>query len=417
MGLQSLDRCLGLFTSQNAQEQRGLKLEWRSGVQRLGWLAGLDLRDNSYDNREVYLVDHRTSPSPRVPLRTAGTVAEDNETDEQVQAFYGELKWNPADAWTFTLNGRHDTIDLDYHDNLTGMDLSKSFDVDSWRIGANFQATAKTNLYANASTGFRTPTVTQLFSGDISPSGDTASNPNLTPEEAVNLELGVRSAFDFAGREHSVEAAIFQIERDDFIVGNAGQYSLPDSGVLNQYQNIGGVENRGFELAVSSDTSKELSWDIAYTFLDTEYTRYDNFNLVLGNRYFRPTIVSYNLTGNEVPRAPAHHLNLSLKWRATERLMLTGELDAISEYWADEMNTLEIGGHATLNLLANYDYEDGAGRRWSWFARIDNVLDRQYYNTARGYYDSNADRVFDAEDMSLVVNPGRIFTAGLSADF
>ena len=408
------------YTQDNdyAQVQRGVKVEWRSGVDQLGWLAGLDLRDNTYENKVVYLVDHRVSPSPRVPLRTAGTVVDDHETNEQVQAFYGELKWNPAEAWTFTLNGRHDTIDLDYDDRAMGLDLSKSFDVDSWRIGGNYQASARTSLFANASTGFRAPTVDQLFAGDISPTGDTAANPDLKPEEAINLELGVRSAFDFAGREHSVEAAIFQIDRDDYILNVAGQYSVPGAGVLDQYQNIGGIRNRGLELAINSDPAERLAWDVAYTYLDTEFTRYDNFNLILGSRYARvPTVVSYDLTGNEVPRAPAHRLNLSLKWKATPKLLLTGEINAQSEYWADEMNTFEIDGHATFNLLANYDHEDGAGRHWSWFARVDNVFDRRYYNTARTSSDRNADGVYDAEDISMVVNPGRTFTAGLSVDF
>lgn len=48
-----------------------------------------------------------------------------------------------------------------------------------------------------------------------------------------------------------------------------------------------------------------------------------------------------------------------------------------------------------------------------FFACLDNVFDKPYDNTARATADSNYDGVFDAGDMSIVVNPGRFWRAGL----
>jgi iron complex outermembrane receptor protein len=83
-----------------------------------------------------------------------------------------------------------------------------------------------------------------------------------------------------------------------------------------------------------------------------------------------------------------------------------------------------VNGHTVFNLLATYEREFGEDNRVSFFARVDNVFDRDYWNTARGSYDSASpgtgdvpDGVFDMEDISIVVNPGRTFTAGVNVTF
>ena len=80
------------------------------------------------------------------------------------------------------------------------------------------------------------------------------------------------------------------------------------------------------------------------------------------------------------------------------------------------MNKIEIAGQATLNLLANYVYKTDKSK-WEFFARVDNVFDKFYYNTARSSGDANNDGVFNSEDLSITVNPGRVYTAGLSIKF
>lgn len=405
------------YTNDNdyRQVQRGIKSELRAGGGRLAWMAGLDLRVNQYENRRTNLVDYKSSPYSPV-VHTAGTVTEDNETDEGVYAAYGEIKFRPVRDWLLTLNGRYDHIALDYSDHIAGLDLDKSFDVTSWRIGVNHDLRENMVLFANASTGFRTPTIEQLFAGTISPFGDTASNPDLDPEHAVNLELGLRGDTSVGGLPLAYEATVFQIQRDDYIMSVAGQYANPVDGVKDQYRNIGGMRSRGLELSVDSDTSRPWSFRLAYTFLDSEFTDYDNFNLALGDRWRNPTIAHYDNSGNKVPRTPRHHLNLGVTHRFNDRLRVTGELDVSSDYYADEMNLEKVDGHETFNLLANYRLKTGKGH-WSLFARVDNVFDQQYYNTARGFYDSNADGAFDEEDLSIVVNPGRVWTAGVTLEF
>jgi iron complex outermembrane recepter protein len=91
-------------------------------------------------------------------------------------------------------------------------------------------------------------------------------------------------------------------------------------------------------------------------------------------------------------------------------------MDTSSSYYADEVNQLDISGHTVYNLLVNYDRDIGKST-WSFFARVDNLFDRTYYNTARASGDGNDDGVYDAEDLSLVVNQGRTLTAGVAVSF
>ena len=280
------------------------------------------------------------------------------------------------------------------------------------------------SLYSNVSTGFRAPTVNQLFAGKISPTGDTAGNSNLTPEQAYNYEIGLRGRFDVIGGVEW-DIAAFQIDRKKFILNVAGQYANPVGGGLSdQYQNIGGMRNRGVEVSVRSDQSQMVSMDVAYAYLDAKFTQYDNFNLMLGDPWGAPVITPYNNSGHVIPRAPKHKLYLATRVTPFKGFTLTGEMNAQSSYFADELNWHKIGGRAVFDLVANYDFSVGPDNmvEFSAFGRIDNLLDRTYYNTARGSSDSknragDYDNEFTAEDLSISVNPGRRWTAGLSAKF
>ncbi len=407
------------------QVQRGIKGEWRNSGEQLAWMSGVDLRNNTYKNHVSILRSYKSSPSPFSPVVTAGTITSDNRTTEKMYAAYGELKFRVTDALTATANGRYDHIGLNYDDYLpaaTAKNLSKNFNVGSWRGGLNYDFTDSVSLYSNVSTGFRAPTINQLFAGTISLTGNVAANPNLKPEQAYNYEIGLRGKMDLLGGLEW-DIAAFQIDRKDFILNVAGQYANPVSGVTDQYQNIGGMRNRGIEVAVKSDQDQLFSMDAAYTFLDAKFTQYDNFNLLLGNRYSpmpgASRTVSYNNSGNVVPRAPKHKLFLAARVKPMKGLTLTTEMNAQSSYFADEINQETIGGHTVFDLVANYDFSTGTNHaiEWSLFGRVDNVFDRTYYNTARGFYDSNGDFTYNAEDLSIVVNPGQRWTAGITATF
>ncbi len=416
------------------QVQRGIKSEFRMDGTTIAWMAGMDLRDNSYDNKVIIQNndDVRVYGRGRPWQPPVGYVWEDNETDEDVRAFYGELKYKATDKLILSFNARNDYIELDYTDNLdsTG-DGDEDFNVNSYRLGGNYAIRDNLDVYASASTGFRTPTVAQLFTGSSRPDRKIDANPDLDPEESINIELGFRMSTSLFNNLHDIDVSIFQIDRDDYIQGTAGQYTT-NTARDNVYDNVGDVRNRGFELAINSDYSKKISWDIAYTYLDAKYESYDNFYLKTGGSFATcppgtyvggvGCLTHYDNGDNYVPRTPEHTVNAILRIRPASHWTISTEMQAQSSYYADEINQEEIGGRAVFNIWADYNHRIG-NADWSFFARIDNIFDRDYYNTARGYQDSQDDPsepgygVYDGEDLSLVANPGIVFSTGLTVRF
>ena len=390
------------------QIQRGFKTELRQSLTNMAWMIGADLRANEYDSMSTNAQSYATPPAwgPVWTEYLAGDLRSKNTTDENVYALYGEYKYAVTPALTATLNMRYDNIQLDYQD-FSGLQLNREFDVYSWRVGATYALNDTHAIYANVSTGFRAPTISQLFAGEISTWGSTESNPNLDAEQATNYEIGMRGKA--AGLDYDV--TVFRIDRKDAIMKTSGNYG--DSDADEMYANIGGLRNEGLELAINSDRSQMFSFDLAYSYLRAKYTNYRNFGIELG---VPASVQHFDLSENNIPRVSRHNLNLSGTFNRDNKLFLTAEISSRSSYYADELNWNKMGGYTVVNILGNYKTKI-AGMDAEIFGRIDNIFDKYYYNTARGSGDSDDDGDFDYEDLSLVVNPGRVFTAGISLKF
>lgn len=417
------------------QKQTGIKSEYRQSGQQFAWLGGLDLQqfeDRALSNNLVTYTRGSFPVNPiSNPLNLAGTITENSLATSTTRALYGELKWQLSAPLTATFNARYDNITAK-HENfipLTPAQIAegrttkgeKTFNVWSERIGFNYALTETRELYSNLSTGFRVPTLSQLYGGTISPTGSVAPNPDLKPEQAYNAEIGLRAKTELLGVRMDADVAVFQIDRKNFILNTGGQYGTTPGATLanavEQYQNIGGVRNRGLEASLKTDARATWSGELAYTYLNAVFTRYDQFYMQMGSFSSPLPSVLYNNTGNVVPRAPKHKLNLTTRYRPQERWTFTGEMNVQSGIYADEVNVVWVGGRTVYNLMANYEFKREQGMKWSAFARIDNLFDRFYYSTILGHRDSDGNGVYNAEDVSLVVNPGRVWTLGVSATF
>lgn len=407
------------------QTQQGIKSEWRKGGEKVGLMAGLDIRkdqDRTLATNLVTYTTRSTAINAGNPLNLAGAISANNTVTTKTNAIYGEVKWEATDPLTLTLNARYDDIGAGYVSNLpagAGKITSgqTTFRVWSERLGANYELTPDREIYANLSTGFRVPTATQLYGSTITPTGAVLSNPNLKPEQALNQEIGLRTKSELFGIALDTDVAVYQIDRKDFILNTGGQYQTSPTGVTEQYQNIGGVRNRGVELAVKTDAQNAWSGNMAYTYLNAVFTRNDTYWMTMGPRGAPLPSVLYNNTGHVVPRSPKHRVNLSGRYRATEAWSFTAEVNAQTGLYADEVNVVWIGGRSVANLATNYELKSAGGVKWSLFGRVDNLFDRFYYTTIRGGSDSDGNGVYNANDPSITVNAGRVWTAGLTVAF
>ncbi len=394
--------------------QNGLKSEYRLDGDKLAYMVGLDLARNEEDKNSKYRVDY--TGRDRV-LHPIGEVNSDTSFTEDISALYGELKYKINDKFVTTLNARFDHMEYDYTNNMTSDTWNEDFNEGSYRIGATYEREEDQIIYGSVSTGFRVPTIDQLYAGDIL-SGRYAyeNNPDIDTEKTYNYELGYRGKYDSI----TYDAAIFQLDRKDVILRNGGNYVADPNSRANpiMYGNFADIQNRGLELSLNSDRSKDFYFMANYAYLDSTYTRYDEYKLVLHDPVTDDDYVegTYDLSGNTVPRISKHSIYVEGNYWATPNWLLTAGVKYRSSQYADEMNQIKVDGYAVANLktkynlkVSNFDVE--------FFALVDNLFDEQYYMMPRATGDRNDDGYYDLRDMGLTVDPGRVYTFGLSVKF
>ncbi len=398
-----------LYDSYANTIQNGLKAEYRMGGETLASLIGIDLARNEMSYNQNYRVDYTDR---RGTLHSIGEVTGNTEGTEDINALYGELKYSVTSAFTVVLNARYDQIDYTYQDNLKGGNYSETFNETSYRLGSTYKFDENSILYNNISTGFRVPQLTQMFAGDIlgaSWSGTYVNNLDLQTETTTNFEIGFRQKND----AFSYDISVYQLDRKDVIGRNTGNYASPNGDEAIFYNNNSDVRSRGLELSVMTDRKKPYFFTFNYTYLDSTYTRYDNYYILLEGE---SVATKYDVVGNRVPRTSNHTIYAEANYRPIGDLLLTAGLSYRSSQFADDRNEIEVGGYSVLNLRARYNTKV-ANYPLELFVNANNVLDKQYYMMPRVTGDRNDDGLYDIRDMGLTVNPGRTFIVGASLRF
>lgn len=231
-------------------------------------------------------------------------------------------------------------------------------------LGATYETTEKTEIYANISTSYKPPTYTDAFPLGA---GDTISN-SLEAGHVVNTEIGYRgtpttwSAFD---------ASVFHIDYDNRF-GRVG----------TNFQNVGRSENNGFSLSgeidfydlVNGESEISFLWYNAYQYLNAEF-------------------VSGPLMGGTPQYSPEHMLRTGLIFQKENEWKFAAMLTHLTDHWADDANTVtpttnfEIPAYTVLDLTAEFKvWEGNMGTVDSnlWLlCGINNVLDESYYSRVR----------------------------------
>ena len=382
-------------------KQYGLKSEFKNSVGDLAYMIGIDIGKRELDEYDETIAEY-SSYSWRTHTTETYYVGESSldESTEDKYAIYGETKYKINDKFTTVLNLRYDynkyTDDSFDHD-YNGTDWSDSTSTDSeifrnltYRVGTTYELNKKHTLYANVSTGFRNPSVSQKN-----------DNLDLDKETYITYEVGSRGS---VGLGLSYEASLFIIDTKDIISKVDGTYNWDSE----YYDNVGDARNQGLELSLKSDRSKKLSFNVAYTYLDAYYTSHNPF-VVAYDTYDQ----AYDITDNQLPRVPHHKIDLIVNYKFMPKWNLMTELYAQSKYYADETNFVTMPGYAKVNLRVDYNHN----KNLNFYLKVDNVLDKQYYRTVYLFSDRNGDDILNSEDASITVDPGRVFYAGFKYKF
>lgn len=227
-----------------------------------------------------------------------------------------------------------------------------------------------TSLHGSLGTGFKAPTLAQLFDDSFG-----SANPNLRPENSLGWDIGLRQPL---GTRGNLELTWFGNEIDDLI------FSIdtnPGSFVFSNV-NIDSVDTSGLELGFAYALLEGVQWlgdlstNLSYTYTRTKAKDDGPLDPVVGGRLLR---------------RPTHELYADWIWAPVPELEFVLDLLYVGERLdLDPVSfaTFEADSFVTIGLAVNYR----VGDRVELFFRAENLADEMYENVAgfqsagRSYY-------------------------------
>ncbi|HEY0931486.1 MAG TPA: TonB-dependent receptor, partial [Gemmatimonas sp.] len=224
-------------------------------------------------------------------------------------------------------------------------------------LGITWRARPLWSVYANLSSAFETPTVTELTNQE---DGAAGLNTNLDPQRTRTVELGTQGLL--AGRVR-LEASVFQATVLDELV----PFDVPNQPGRRAFRNAGRTSRRGAETSVRV-AGRHVDVGTAYTLSRFRFDRYD--------------VGTTSYAGKAIPGVPEHYVQSFVTARAAG-LWSTMELTAASNASATDAGTVIASGYAVWNLRAGIEVprvaHGGLGRaRIAPTIGIDNLFDRRY---------------------------------------
>lgn len=225
-------------------------------------------------------------------------------------------------------NGLHNSASLRYDDNSRYGDRLTWHVAPSWIIG-------QTRLKASAGSGFKAPSLQQLF-------GPFGHNPGLKPETSTGYDVGVEQGF----LDGAVSAGATWFHND---IENLINYDAAFTPV-----NVGRARTQGVESFVAWKPLEALT-------LRADYTYTDAVNAV---------------THAALLRRPRHKAGLDATWQVDDALLLDASLLYVGprdDVGRESFQPEKLGGYATVNLAANWQVLPA----FALYGRVENLFDRR----------------------------------------
>ena len=359
------------FTGQHRQSFAPLRTVVIGGV-------SVEASPSGYDAAYIR-IRKDTIANKYVSYQGTDSTLTDYTTHLKNYAAFTHLEFSPLEKLRVVASLRYDLFRYRFDNKLAPSAYSGSGDTLnhfarlSLKVGATYNFSPRTGVYANYSEGFVPPQVTELYTG--------VKVPSLEPSVFYNREVGGWA--EVVKGRLSADVSLYQLEGTNEIVS----VRLDDGTTANR--NAGRTAHKGVELGVNTTPLKDLSLRLSGAWSEHRFTDYVEKG------------VSYS--GNEMNGAPRWLYNAEAWYKPSfvKGLRLGAELQHVGAYWADPQNTARYAGYRTLNLRAGYA-----------FRGVDvwvNAL-----NATNTYYATMASR--SAYGYSYTLAEPRNLTVGLSCD-
>jgi outer membrane receptor protein involved in Fe transport len=382
--------------------------------------ASYDHADEDYEQAFQYatLTPARQTVAIDDPNNPAQTVTSVGGTAQSLGVYVTDT-FSPGSLLHLTASARYNrinetlggySVDTDLADFGSGFDQQAALSGDHTyarvnpALGFTITPSASLTLYANYNEGSRAPTIIELGCSDpAKPCGlpnAFASDPDLKQVVSRTLEAGVRGLLGDTALRWSID--LFATNNTDDIQFVATTTSQ------GYFANVGRTRRQGLDLALGGTTAA-LTWHASYSFVDATYRSSFQINAEANSTADANGNIQV-ISGDRIPLIPRHTGRLRLDYALTRDWDLGASMVATSGAYlhGNENNANQpdgtrvlgsgtIGGYCVVNLDTTYRL----GRNADVFARVVNVLDRQFatagFLTASSF---NADGSFRPDPQS-----------------
>lgn len=218
----------------------------------------------------------------------------------------------------------------------------------TWRAGARLQMSRKLTLRAAAYSGFRLPTINELYRPFVVFPVVTQANAELEPERLEGWEFGM----DLAAADWMRLSATFF---DNKVKNAIANVTLAQN--LRQRRNLDAIDAQGLELAASVDAG-QLGFDGTLTFLAPE---------------IEGTGPASVLDGNLPPQTPTFAASATASWEPAAGALLAATLRHVGKQFESDQETEPLPAATTVDLFAQVPLFGAL----SAVARAENLLDEE----------------------------------------
>jgi vitamin B12 transporter len=213
-------------------------------------------------------------------------------------------------------------------------------------------------LFFNYSTGFRAPSLNQLY-------GQYGANPNLKAEQSNNIESGFQ--LFTSDKKINLRAVVFDRQIKDVIIyTSAGRYS-----------NFDHQHDYGFEIEPSFNISNKITIKTSYVFVTGQV---------------KTQVAGRDTTYHNLLRRPKNSIGVNVGYQVNSKLYMSINLKTFSlrnDMYFDlnsfTNKSASLSAYQLLDVYAEYKFLKG---HLNLFAQLKNLLNQDYmevygYNTMR----------------------------------
>jgi outer membrane cobalamin receptor len=280
---------------------------------------------------------------------------------QTVAGAFAELSWDAApglmisgsgrlDYWQQTNGYRRELNTLDGSTVRSDMYEGKDGTVASFRAGATAGISAGWTARAVAYSGFRIPTLNELYRPFRVGNDITEANPALAPERLLGAEGGLA----WENQTASWSFTLFHARLTDAVSNITVQTTpgqnvalnvfVPAGGVLRQRRNLDRIAASGIETEAGMRLSDRVDFRVSYLYTSPKVRKASD----------QPA-----LEGLRLAQVAKHQGSMSLSWRPLERLLARTDVRMASAQFDDDQNSRRLRGYTSVDGLVEYEVTPG----------------------------------------------------------